>query len=95
MMVEESLVGGEDDVSELSRWEDGTDEVLELGNCEVESWGDDTALVESSVKVNDDLSTSGIINDLEVVDVFVLLHLSEELDDNLGYWSEHNLYILG
>ena len=82
-MVHESLVGGDDNVSELSGWEDATDEVLELGNGEIESWGDDSALVKSSVEVDNDLSRSGVIDDLEVVDVSVNLHLSEELDNNL------------
>ena len=90
-VVHDTLVGGKDDVTELSGWEDLVNELLEILKLEVESWGDDTALVQSSVKVNDDLAGSGIVNDLEFVDVTVLLHLSKELDDDLGDWSEENL----
>ena len=91
IVIHDTLVGGEDDVSELSGWENGVNELLEILKLEVESWGDNTALVESSVKINNDLSASGIIDDLEFTDVSVGLHASEELDDNLGDWSEENL----
>ena len=83
VVVHDTLVGGQDNVTELSGWEDIVDELLEVLELKVESWGDDTALVKSSVEVNDDLSGSTIINDFEFVDVSVLLHLSEELDDDL------------
>ena len=91
VVIHDTLVGGEDDVSELSGWEDLINELLEILKFEVESWGDDTALVESSVKINNDLSVSGIIDDLEFTNVTVRLHASEELDNNLGDWSEENL----
>ena len=90
-VIHDTLVGSQDNVTELSGWEDLVDELLEVLELEVESWGDDTALVQSSVKVNDDLAGSGIVNDLEFVDVTVLLHKSEELDDNLGDWLKENL----
>ena len=34
------------------------------------------------------LTGSGIVNNLELVDISVLLHKSEELDDNLGGGGE-------
>jgi hypothetical protein len=91
VVIHDTLVGSQDNVTELSGWEDLVDELLEVLELEVESWGDNTALVKSSVEVNDDLSGSTIIDDLEFVDVTVLLHLSKELDDDLGDWSEENL----
>jgi hypothetical protein len=90
-VVDNTLVGSEDDETELSGWEDLINELLEILQLEVESWGDDTALVESSVEVNDDLAGSGIVNDLEFVDVTVLLHKSKELDDDLGHWFQQDL----
>ena len=56
VVIHDTLVGGEDDVTELSGWQDLVDEPLEVLELEVESWGDDTALVQSTVKVNNDLS---------------------------------------
>ena len=95
LVIHDTLVGGEDDVTELSGWEDLIDELLEVLGFKVESWGDDTAFVESSVEVNNDLSGSLVINDLEFTDVAVALHSSEELDNDLGDWSEHNLSLTG
>ena len=90
-VVHDTLVGGKDDVTELSGWEDGVNEFLEILKFEVESWGDNTTFVESSVKINNDLSVSGIIDDLEFTNVTVRLHVSKELDNDLGDWSEENL----
>ena len=95
LVIHNTFVGGEDDVSELSGWKNLINELLEILKFEVESWGDNTAFVESSVKVNNDLSGSGIIDDLEFTNVTVRLHVSEELDNDLGDWSEENLYIKG
>jgi len=91
VVVHDTLVGGEHDETELSGGEDGVVEVFELGESEVESGGDDTALVESSVELDNDLSGSGVIDNLELVDVAVLLHASEELDENLGDGAEEDL----
>jgi hypothetical protein len=90
-VVNESLVGGKDEESELSGWEDSVGELLESSLSDGESWGDDSALVDSSVQVNNNLSTTSIIDDLEVVDVASLLHLNQELNDDLGDWSKDNL----
>ena len=91
VVVHDSQVSGEDNDTELTGWEDGGGEVLEVLQLEVESWGDDTALVESTVEVDNDLAIAGVINDLELVDVTVLLHDLEELDEDLGSWSKDNL----
>ena len=91
-VIKNTLVGGEDDVSELSWWKNLGEELFEVLELEIESWWDDTALVQSSVEVNNDFAVSGIIDDLEFVDVSMLLHLSEELDDDLWNWSEENLH---
>ena len=90
-VVHDTLVGGEDEETELSGGENGVGKVLEVLQLEVESGGDNTALVESSVKLDNDLSGAGIIDDLELVDVLVLLHASEELDENLRDGVEDHL----
>ena len=92
-VVHNTLVGGEHDVAELSGWKDLVNKLLEVLQLKVESWRDDTALVESSVQVDDNLSISGIINNLEGVNVTMLLHDSQELDNDLGDWSDHNLFV--
>ena len=91
VVVHDTQVSGEDDDTELTGWQDRVGEVLEILKFEIESWGDDSTFVESSVQVNDDLSSASIIDDLEFRDVSVLLHDLEELDEGLGDWSEDNL----
>ena len=88
---DDTLVGGEDDETELSGREDGVAELLEVLELEVESGRDNTALVESTVEVNNDLVATLVIDDGELTDVALLLHSLEELDDDLGDGSEHNL----
>ena len=94
-VVHDTLVGGKDDIAELSGWQNLVNELLEILKLEVESWGDDTALVQSTIELNDDLASSGIIDDLEFIDVAVLLHDSEELNNDLRDWSEEYLSLTG
>ena len=91
VVVHDTQVSGEDNNTELSGWQHRVGEVLEVLQLEIETWRDDTALVESSVEVDNDLAATGIINDLELVDVAVLLHDLEELNEGLGDWSQDNL----
>ena len=91
IVVHDTLVGGEDDVTELSGREDLGEELLEVLELEVESGRDDTDLVDSSVQVDDDLSVSSVVNDFEVSDVSVSLHNSQELDNSLGNGSQEYL----
>ncbi len=92
LVVHDGLVGGDNEETEVSGGEDGGGEILEFGEVEVESGGDNTALVEAAVELNNDLSGSGIIDNFEFVDVSMLLHLFEELDHDLGNGSQQNLY---
>ena len=73
-VVHDADVGGQDDVTELTRGEDGGGELLEVLELEVEAGRDDSALVEAAVEVNDNLAVAGIVDDGEVVNVTILLH---------------------
>lgn len=92
VVVHDALVGGEDDNTELTRGEHGVAEVLELVEGKIETGRDDATLVEATVQVNDDLASAGIIDNIEFVDVAVLLHDTEELDEDLGGGAKDNLY---
>jgi hypothetical protein len=72
-----------------SPWGKRTGINLVEGN--VESWGDDSALVESAVELDDDLASSVIIDNFEFTNVAVLHHDLEELDDDLRGGSDENL----
>ena len=91
LMVHDTLVGGEHDKAELSGGKDLVNKVFEILELEVETGGDNSALVQTTVKVDNDLAIAGIVDDLELVDVAVLLHHTEELDENLGDRSQENL----
>jgi len=83
--------GCENDVSELTRWQKLDDPLLEICEADVVSWGDDASLVQSAVQLDDNLSGSVVINFLEFSNVAVLLHDTEELDNDLRRWSDENL----
>ena len=92
LVSHDALVGGDNHEAELAGGEDRVHEVLELGGGEIETGGDDTALVEAAVQLDDDLATAGVVDDGEFVDVTLLLHEAEELDEDLGDRSEDNLH---
>jgi len=87
----DTFVGGKNHDTELAGGEDGVGELLEVLEGEIEAGGDDTALVDATVQVDDNLSWTGIVNNGELVDVALLLHKAEELDQDLGDGSEDNL----
>lgn len=91
VVVHNTLVGREDKDTELSGGEHGIGEVLEVLELEVETGGDNSALVQTTVKVDNDLAIAGIVDDLELGDVTVSLHHLEELDEHLGDGAEDNL----
>lgn len=91
LVVHDALVGGEDEDTELTGGQHGVGEVLEVGELQVEAGGDHTALVEAAVQVHDDLAGARVVDDVEVVDVAVLLHHLEELDEHLRGGSQDHL----
>lgn len=94
-MVHDTSRGGEDDETKLSRGEQVLDPLLNVVDLDVESGRDDTTLVESAVELNHNLSGSVVVNVLELANVAVLLHDGEELDDDLGRRSDHDLSLTG
>jgi len=91
LVIDDAVGSGEDDVAELSGWEEVVGPVIDLVEGNVESWGDDSALVESAVELDDDLASSVIIDNFEFTNVAVLHHDLEELDDDLRCGSDENL----
>ena len=77
-----------DNVTELSGRQQVVSPSVDVVDLDIESWLDDTTLVQSTVQLNDDLTRSVVINVLKFTDVAVLLHDGQELDDDLGGWSD-------
>lgn len=80
-------------MSELSGGEDVAGPFFELGEEDIVSGGDDSALVDATDKLDDDLLASVVIDDFELTDVLVLLHDPQELDQHLGDWSQEHLFL--
>lgn len=91
VVIHDALVSGEDNNAELTGGKDSGGELLEILEGEIETGGDNTALVETTVQVDDDLASASVIDDLELVDVAVSLHDLKELNEDLGDGSEDNL----
>jgi len=72
----------EDDESELTRWQKLDNPLLEIGETDVVSWGDDTSFVQTAVQLDDNLARAVIINFLELSNVAVLLHDAEEFHND-------------
>ncbi len=90
-MVHDTVGGSEDEVTELAGWKQVRSELLNLVQSNIKSGRDDTALVQSTKEVDDDLSASVVVDDLELSNITVLLHDLEELDNDLGAGADENL----
>jgi hypothetical protein len=91
LVVHNTGRGGEDHVSELTRWQELDNPLLEIAETHVVAGGDNTGLVEAAVQLDNNLARSVIINLLEFANVSVLLHNAEELDDDLRRRSDQDL----
>jgi hypothetical protein len=91
LVVENSRASCEHDVAELTRWQQVIDPLLHILHLYVESGRDNTHLVDSAIEVDNNLAAAVIVDCLELANVSVLLHNTEELDDNLGAGTDEHL----
>jgi len=82
---------GEDDEAELTGRKELDDPFLEVSELNVVSWRDYAGFVEAAVELNNNLAVAMIVDLLELADITVALHNGEELGDDLGRGSNHNL----
>jgi len=87
----DTVGGGEDEVTELPGGQDIGLVLLDLINLGVEPGRDDTALVQPTDEVDNDLSLPVVIDDLEIANITLLLHALQELDNDLGGGPDHDL----
>ena len=78
-------------IPELSTWQQVVDPLLHLWKLDVESRADDTALVQATIELDDNLAGTVVVDDLELGNVAMLLHDLEELDDHLGGGTDEDL----
>lgn len=94
-VVHDTCRGGHDNVTELSSWQQVVGPSVNVVDLDVESWLDDTTLVQSTVQLDDNLTGSVVVDVFELANVTVLLHDGQELDDDLGGWSDQDLSLTG
>lgn len=75
----------------MTRRQQVDDPFLEVVHADIESGGDDPALVDAPVQLHDDLSRSVIIHHGELANVSMLLHLHEEAHDDLAGGADQGL----
>jgi hypothetical protein len=69
LVVHDAVRGGQHDDAELTRRHQLGDPLLEFAVLDVEARGNDTALVDAAVQVNDDLAGAAVVDDLELTNV--------------------------
>lgn len=68
-VVHDTSRGGKDDVAELTSRKELSDPLLELSQADVVAGGDNTALVEAAVELDDNLARAVVVNLLELANV--------------------------
>lgn len=68
-MVHDTSRGGQDDVTELSGWQQVGSPFFNVTNLNVKSWGNNTTLVQSTVQLDDNLTRSVVVNVFEFANV--------------------------
>lgn len=90
-MIHDTSRGSQHQVTELTGWQQISHPLLDISNLDGETRRNNTALVQATVQLNDDLSGTVVVNNLKLTDVSVLLHDGQELDDDLGARTHQNL----
>lgn len=76
---------------ELTGREQVVGPLLNVDDGHIEPGGDDSALVQATGQVDNDLAGPVVVDDLELANVAVLHHDRQELDDHLGAGTQQDL----
>lgn len=68
-MIHNTKRSGQDDETELTGGEEVGDPLLHIVELDIETRGDDTALVEATVELDNNLAGTMIVDDLELTNV--------------------------
>lgn len=93
LVGEDALGSRQNKMSELSGRKDVACPLFELGEEDIISWGDNSAFVDTTNKFDNDLFASVVINNLKLSDILMLLHDSQEFDENLRDRSQEHLFL--
>ena len=90
-VIHDSVRRRQDKEAKVTRGEQIRAPLLQLSNTNIKAGGDDTTLVDAAIELNNNLSTTLVLNKLELVDVAVGLHHLQEFDSDLGDRADQNL----
>merc|ERR1711982_232176 len=79
------------DETELTGWEEIGGPLLDLVDGNVESRGNDAALIQATSKIDDDFAGSVVVDAFEFSDVSVLHHHRQEFNDDFGVGADEDL----
>lgn len=91
LVIHDTSGGGEDNITELTGREKVVDPLLEIAQLNVEAGRDDTALVDATNELDDNLARTVVVDLLELADVTMTLHDGQELNNHLGGGTDENL----
>lgn len=69
LMIHNASACSQDNVPELSTWQELHHPLLQIPKLNVVAWRNDTCLVEATIELDDDLAVSMIINFLKFADI--------------------------
>jgi hypothetical protein len=69
LVVHDASAGGQDDVAELTRWQQLDNPLLKIAELNVVAGRDDASLVETAVELDDDLAATVVVDFFEFADV--------------------------
>ena len=82
-MVHNTSGSSQDNVTELSGWQQVSSPLFDIGNLNVESWRDNTTLVQSTVQLNDDLTRSVVIDVFKFTNVTFIEFVSTKKENKM------------
>jgi hypothetical protein len=69
LVVHDTSRGGEDNVTELTRWQQLDNPLLHVAELDVVAGGDDTGLVDAAVELDNNLAVAVVVDLLELANV--------------------------
>lgn len=93
LMCEDSLCGWQDKMSELPRWQNVASPFFKIREKYIISGTDYSTLVDTANQFNHNFFTPVIIDDLELSNIVVFLHDSQEFYQDLWHRSEKYLLL--
>ena len=91
LVVHDAEGGGEDDEAKLTAGEDIRDPLIETIEGDIETGGEDTALVDAAEEGDDNLAVAVVVDNLVLTDVTVHLHNVEEAEDHTAAGADDDL----